>query len=414
MGVNALAVGAIKSILHRWPEARVFLLDYAKAPRAFAVEVGTSRITVPIVNMRFSKKVYLHNHILVLLGLVLLAKLIPSKAARRWLIRRNACLSVIDGVDLVASVAGGDSFSDMYGLTRFFYVALPQLLCILAGKRLVLMPQTLGPFRKPIVRATAKYILRNAELVYSRDYQGVGQAADLIGHGRARREPRFSPDLGLLLDPSSKTEQDIVGLAPRVPGCSLIGLNVSGLLFKAGGKVETRSSFKTNYETLIPKLIDFLLATKQSQVLLIPHVFGTTSESDSAVCQRVYNELRARFPGRLGLATGSYDQHQIKHLIGSCDFFIGSRMHACIAAASQAVPAVSIAYSDKFIGVMETLGIACLVADLRLVNETEILALIGSAFDGRIRYRERLEQEMPKWRHTVLNLFADVNIVPAL
>ena len=333
MGVNALAVGAIKSVLHRWPEARVFLLDYAKAARTYDVEVGASCVRVPLVNMRFSKKVYLRNHILVLFGLVLLAKLIPSKAARHWFICRNACLSAIEGTDLVASVAGGDSFSDIYGLTRFFYVALPQLLCLLAGKCLVLMPQTIGPFKNPIVRRTAKYILRNAELVYSRDYPGLGHTAALIGHGRGGQEPRFSPDLGLLLDPSSKPDQGIVGLAPRVPGRSVIGLNVSGLLFKGGGKVETRASFRDNYETLVPKLIEFLLATRQSQVLLIPHVFGTTSESDSSACQRIYDELREHFPGRLGLASGSYDQHQIKHVIGSCDFFIGSRMHACIAAA---------------------------------------------------------------------------------
>ena len=48
----------------------------------------------------------------------------------------------------------------------------------------------------------------------------------------------------------------------------------------------------------------------------------------------------------------------MKYLIGQCDFFVGSRMHSCIAAVSQCVPAVSIAYSDKFIGVMATLGLS--------------------------------------------------------
>ena len=62
---------------------------------------------------------------------------------------------------------------------------------------------------------------------------------------------------------------------------------------------------------------------------------------------------------------------------------------------------------------METLGIARLVADLRTLNETEMLTLIGSAFDERFHYRELLEQEMPKLRHSVLNLFVNVNRAPA-
>ena len=45
-----------------------------------------------------------------------------------------------------------------------------------------------------------------------------------------------------------------------------------------------------------------------------------------------------------------------KAVIGQCDFFIGSRMHACIAALSQGVPCVGVAYSMKFAGVFDTVG----------------------------------------------------------
>ena len=38
-----------------------------------------------------------------------------------------------------------------------------------------------------------------------------------------------------------------------------------------------------------------------------------------------------------------YDQHAIKSIIGRCDFFIGSRMHACIAALSQKIPTAAVA-----------------------------------------------------------------------
>lgn len=412
MGVNALAIGAIKCIVQNWPRAEVALLDYGRKATNCAVNVGPRTIEVPLINMRFSWKIWLPNHVLTLIALALLRRLIPSRTAKRWLTRQNLWLSAVTRAGLAVSVAGGDSFSDVYGLGRFLYVALPQLLCLAAGTRIVLLPQTLGPFRNRLVRLVAQYILRRAELVYSRDYAGVKTARKLIGLARAGQEPRFCPDLALLLDPTSTGVPGLDSFGLKSGGRSVVGMNISGLLCRSGAAFIHGQRLRADYDALIPQLIQMVITAKGAAVLLIPHVFGSGAESDAAACDRVYSELRASFPGLLGLAAGSYDQSQIKYLIGTCDFFIGSRMHACIAAVSQGVPAVSIAYSDKFIGVMETMGLKRLVADLRTTNEPEILALVGSAFDERSQYRELIEREMPGLRSSVLNLLADVNIAP--
>jgi colanic acid/amylovoran biosynthesis protein len=83
-------------------------------------------------------------------------------------------------------------------------------------------------------------------------------------------------------------------------------------------------------------------------------------------------------------------------------------MHACIAAVSQNVPAVPMAYSDKFVGVMQTVGIESNVVDLRKMNEEEILSVIGWAYEQRGVVRQQLAQTMPQVRETVLNLFEDM------
>jgi polysaccharide pyruvyl transferase WcaK-like protein len=152
---------------------------------------------------------------------------------------------------------------------------------------------------------------------------------------------------------------------------------------------------------------------KDCSVLLIPHVFGTAKDSDSVACKRIYNELQSKYPDRLGLAAGEYDQSQIKHIIGACDVLIGSRMHACIAAVSQAIPAISLAYSGKFIGVMETLGVAPLVADLRKLSEAEILRLVDSTLDGAAVYRAALRNRIEDAKLAVLGLFGPSDGLPA-
>jgi colanic acid/amylovoran biosynthesis protein len=103
-----------------------------------------------------------------------------------------------------------------------------------------------------------------------------------------------------------------------------------------------------------------------------------------------------------------YDQHEMKYLIGQCDFFIGSRMHACIAALSQGVPAVGLAYSRKFLGVLRSIGVENLVVDLRECGAGKISKLIDDAYLSREKIQSDLADRMPSVRQTVEKLFARV------
>jgi polysaccharide pyruvyl transferase WcaK-like protein len=103
---------------------------------------------------------------------------------------------------------------------------------------------------------------------------------------------------------------------------------------------------------------------------------------------------------------GRFDHHEIKYLIGQCDFFLGSRMHACIGALSQCVPAVGLAYSGKFAGVLESVGGGSRVVDLRSLGEGEVVNAVREAFGQREVLRRQLEEKMPSIRKSVLGLFA--------
>jgi len=114
------------------------------------------------------------------------------------------------------------------------------------------------------------------------------------------------------------------------------------------------------------------------------------------------------------MAEGPYDQSEIKYIIGLCDFFIGSRMHACIAALSQCVPTVGIAYSRKFRGVMESIGVGRIVADPRSMSAGEVLRLVHTVWNNRAYIREHLIREIPQVKEKTLSLFDEISeIYPA-
>ena len=409
VGVGALAAGTIRCIWQVYPQAEVFLLGYGKVGAVYSIKFPGQQIAIPLVNMRFSWRFWLRNNIAFLLFLTVLIKLLPFPTLRRRWIGRNDCLHQLDESDLVVAISGGDSFSDIYGLERLLYVSLPQVLALWAGKPLVLLPQTLGPFKGRFAQAIAKYILRRAKLVYSRDHAGVKLGAQMLAATGAAGKLRFCYDVGFALDPMPPQQVDVVGLefSPKPPTI-LVGLNVSGLLFIGGYTRRNMFGFKVEYPKLIYDLIDFLVLQKRANVLLVPHVFGRDNESDAMVCARLYEALKDQYPGRIGLVRGSYNEGEIKHIIGICDFFIGSRMHACIAAVSQNIPTVPMAYSDKFLGVMQTIGIEANVVDLRKMDEEEIFNVIDRAFEHRAEVQQQLAHTMPQVTESVLRLFEGI------
>ena len=410
MGVGALAAGAIRCLLNGYPQADIRFLDYGKTTSIQTLHLKDTDISVPVINMRFSWRFYLPNNIAVLMSLAILAKVIPFRQWRKWILSRNATLREIQQMDLFASIAGGDSFSDIYGMERLLYVSLPQFLVLLLGKRLILLPQTAGPFRGRFAKAIARYIFSRADRVYSRDYRGLEEMKALLGNDRATSNFSFCYDVGFVLDPIAPDHIDVVGLPSfgerRRP---LVGLNVSGLLFMGGYTANNMFGLRADYKELISAIIDFLITKKGADVFLVPHVFGADpdSETDTAACDKAFGRLKDKYPGRLGLLQGQFDQNQIKYVIGKCDFFIGARMHACIAAVSQSVPAVCVAYSDKFIGVMETIGIESIVADARKLDIDGVLRVVERSFDQRVAIRQQLDQKMPEVKSMVLNLFVN-------
>ena len=409
-GVAALTAGAIQSILHACPDAEISILDYGKEGGPTRLAWHGKSAAIQLVNIRFSKKFYLRNNIARLLITSLILRIVPT-AVRQTIARRNPSLQHVEESDLIASIAGGDSFSDIYGLSRFLYVSLPQLLAIWMGKRLVVLPQTLGPFKGRLSRSIARYILRRADSVYSRDREGLETVAELLGKGSGEAKVRFCNDVAFVLETADPSHVELLGLPAEAAGASCrVGLNVSGLLNMGGYNRRNMFGLRIDYDELIRDIVQLLIEGNGATVVLIPHVFGFGPEGDSRACELVYTALKSRYEGRLGLISGDYNQSEIKSIIGQCDFFIGSRMHACIAAVSQCVPTVSIAYSDKFTGVMDTLESDLPVADARTMDEAEILNLVSQAFKRRNAIRRQLEQKIPVVRKRVLGLFDEVAV----
>jgi polysaccharide pyruvyl transferase WcaK-like protein len=108
---------------------------------------------------------------------------------------------------------------------------------------------------------------------------------------------------------------------------------------------------------------------------LVGHVISESQPVEDDF--RANQALGHEFPGVV-LAPRFESPSEAKSYIAGMDFFMGARMHACIAAFSSGVPVIPMAYSRKFAGLFGTLGYDHTVDCTAETNE----AILEKTFEG--------------------------------
>jgi polysaccharide pyruvyl transferase WcaK-like protein len=311
--------------------------------------------------------------------------------------------------DFVGEIRGGDSFSDIYGLRRLLLGVIPSVIVILMRKNLTLLPQTYGPFRSRIAKGVARLIMTRSTKLFSRDKDSVEVVQELLRHKGRNKKTGFCPDIAFVME--STTPREMAIHPPLTPHNSapLIGLNISSLLYFFRERTHgNRFGLKIKYDEFNQALLKQLMEQTEANVLLIPHVFwGGNEPNELDICNSIYAQMN-RFSDRIHLVTRQYDQSEMKGIIGMCDFLIGARMHACIAALSQCIPTIGLAYSRKFHGVFQSVQAEQMVVDMREKNQDEALDLIFDALDRRESLAKSLERNIPKIQSQIWDNFKDL------
>lgn len=411
MGVNALFVSTVKCIKKAFPNVEILLFEGLRKPSNTEVQLSDRQIiTIDRVGIRRNKTVWRKNHILRLLLTAILIRMIPQKKIREHFLLRNEYLGLIYSACGVADITGGDSFSDIYGLSRLFQGVLAKALIILTGQKLVMLPQTYGPFNSGIARLMAKWVLQRVGMIYSRDMESISVIQALMRDHRMKAEPKFSYDMAFVLDAiRPKNVQIFPKISPEKNKKNLIGVNINGLVYHGGFTSGNMFNLKADYSTLVKDIIREILKIKENTVLLIPHVFADPGhvESDIGANQNVYMNLCDEYPGRLFYIDGIYNQSEIKFIIGECKFFIGSRMHSCIASISQGIPTVPLAYSRKFYGVFESIGMGYAVSDLMISKNKEVIEHVMNIYKNRNSQCRDLKKNIPSIQNSIYQMIAD-------
>jgi len=198
------------------------------------------------------------------------------------------------------------------------------------GARIILLPQTFGPFKNTRVRRAGRRILAAADLVFARDNESLVSCRALAPrHPAIHRAPDFTNLLAGRVPDSWVRHPRHVALVPN-----------RQVLVREDGAT-ARAYVNGMAEGLR------LLAGSGFQPFLL--VLGA---ADRELAEEI-----ARVAQRADPILHPVDPVAVKGVLGACGFVIGSHFHALVSALSRGVPAVGISWSHGFRPLFEEYGV---------------------------------------------------------
>lgn len=279
--------------------------------------------------------------------------------------------------------ASGFAYSDQWGHRSAEHLARMAARWRSQGKRSVLLPQALGPFKQPRLREAFTRALDSVDLVFARDRISLEHVREL-GPVKARiaQAPDFTVAMPGTLPPGYEPRPRQVAVVPN-------------LRMVDKGTAEVRDA----YMGVLAACVRHLRARGYE-----PFVLVHDPTSDFVMAER----LREQVGGELRVEYQD-DPGHLKGILGTCHAVIGSRFHALVSSLAQAVPSLAMGWSHKYEMLFEEFGVAeCVV---KATDPTDaVLAHLDRLLEGPERERviDALRENGAAIRQKTVEMWADV------
>jgi len=311
----------------------------------------------------------------------------------KWLISGNKFAELLQS-DIVLDFSG-DTYGDMAHLTHMVKHSVDLLTFLNLKKPVYIFAQSPGPFSTFLRKQLAKLVLSRVTLISCREEMSYETLRTLPVAPTPLIETACP---AWLLEPA---EPEYVKKISRQEHFThfdhpLVGFNFCG--FNVASELISRDKYKEQRrdEELAPlvTVLRFLLEELKVNVVMIPHVYRMNSTGamipgpDGKITDQLYNLVVGKSPAykeRLMVVQGTYPVSEVKAVIGRCDLFVAGRLHAGVAAMSQCIPTILLAYGPKHYGFARLAGLEQYVSNnyKGVIDEGDIIEKIGKAWEAR-------------------------------
>ncbi|WP_442589252.1 polysaccharide pyruvyl transferase family protein [Pedobacter sp. AW31-3R] len=287
--------------------------------------------------------------------------LVPQSMRRsNYFINESEIDVVIDG--------SGFAFGDQWGAWKAGYRLADHIIkWKKSGKKVIMMPQALGPFTEQKLVSKMRTIIEYSDLIFARDRISFQYMLELNPNAK---NIKLRPDFTNLIKGSIPSSFD-----PKTCEVAIIPNNKM---------IETASEEAgLAYVSMLKKMVEMIQDKGYKPFFLIHE-----GKKDLALAVNTNNSIEKKVP----VVIEDNPLH-VKGIIGSSKAVITSRFHGLVSCLAQAVPCLATGWSHKYEMLLEDYGYAEALVDVSS-NDTILLQKLDSILDdsSRITIIEKLKK----------------------
>lgn len=232
------------------------------------------------------------------------------------------------------------------------------------NRKLVMLPQSFGPFAKEQSRKAMQIVYEQAEMIYAREQQSYDYLRELFPDSP---KLRIAPDFTCLCRPSEKLS---VQLPPKgyvivIPNARMVD--------------KTDNSVSSGYLGFLQTIVSFLTQSGE-KVCFLNH----EGEGDEKLMKEVNKHLEHPIP----IYTG-WRGAEAKALIRDAKLLITARYHGAVSGLTQGVPTLCTSWSHKYAELLKEFG--CERNVLAVDQMEEAKRIIKDSLDNPKKYTPEMK-----------------------
>ncbi|MFA7169672.1 MAG: polysaccharide pyruvyl transferase family protein [Candidatus Paceibacterota bacterium] len=308
-----------------------------------------------------------------------------------WLLKKNEKeeMHQLAEADLVIGVGGG-YIREGPGIMKIIDLVLVLRMLSLSlflGKKTFLYSQSIGPFSNRAQEKFAACVLKRMQLIVTRE--SVSRRL-LKKMGVSDKIVLESTDAAFLI------RNQNCSLQPLPAEVVNIKKDYVGPLVGVTAREWLSADSQEKFEKEFARALDEISEKYDAHILFIPQTtFPQKDDDDRIVQKRIFENMQQK--NRATCMEGSYEYQELLSIYDNLDFLIGTRFHSAIFTLIAKVPTLVIAYEHKAVGIMEDLGLAAWVLDIREVNAPLLVDSFARLCEQREEYLNQLNGVLPAY-----------------
>lgn len=305
-----------------------------------------------------------------------------SKVFLKYLVYKEKSLKILSESDFIVVCGGGflggnklDSFIHLYQL----------YMNTLFNKKVIMMGTSIEPMRNNLIKKYTEKVLLKIDYIYAREKITYNYLKSFMCQDKIC----LIPDMAFILE--KKDYEPVLIKHLKAKQNILFGITVRKWNFP---NLSNTKVAMYNYKKSIVDTMIFFINKNNAYFIFIPQVIVSTG-NDIVVAKEIKEMLPKEYQRNFIIFDDDISPQEIKGLISNCNYFIGTRMHSNIFATSLYIPTVAIAYEQKTIGIMDTIGLSDYVININDIKGDKLINKVNKLIKNSNKVRKMLQQNIP-------------------